>query len=531
MRSLIRGMVSIAVLGLCYLITVNPTLTQTVVVTGLTMPNTYTFAVKGVDYLGNVSDVSNFPAGSKVDWKVQEVPGINAGGTFGNTVVVGDFNCDGYSDVAVGEPTAASNVGRVYLYFGTGAGLLTTPKMLKGTLASGLFGTRLAALNFAGNTSNNHPCTDLAVLAFWQDNYKGRVYLYLGKPLWLQDREDETPGIGAEVIYKLPSTAADTEQLGVRVGKADLDGDKLDDLAMLYRNSATSTATLLIDYGDKTIPYMAGSNSSVVRTMPDAAKIQVTGGSYSGFFGYAMANGGLINADTYGDLLVGAGDQVVGGTKVGSAYIILGGARSTGTPPEVLDLTTSTSRVIRIDGASTNIGFGWAVAGLGDINGDGTAEFAIGDYKKTAGTSTLAGEAYIFNLASTIPSTALDAKAVIANDLSPNESNALGRSLANGADVDPLKGVDLNGDHYADTCIGLTRTGAVVGGSVKLFYGKSSFASTMLSAADYSFAPAAASTGYSLSMAYLDVNGDGFIDLMVGDGAYSSSLGRFFIYY
>jgi hypothetical protein len=510
--------------------------TQPWTLKGLKMPNTYAEAVKAVDYVGNVSALSNLPAGQKVDFKVQQIDGQAPGQFLGSNIAVGDFNCDGYTDVAVGIPGANGNLGQVQLYFSQGVTFPSSPsKFINGTQASGGFGGTLLALNYNGDTSpcggtKQCPCTDLAVRGLKPD--QGRAFLFLGAPVWA-DREDVTTGKGAELIFQLPASAGSTERLAQRLGVADLNGDGRDDLVLTHWiTDGAKWSSLLVKYGETNVTKMSAGLAPATREVPTIADIQVTGGNLADQFAYIMRRGGLLNADTYEELLVSAANTVIGGKQTGSAYVLLGKATAATSPPELVDLTTS-SRVLRIDGGSANVAFGVGIAGVGDINGDGTPEFIIGDFKRPSATNTGVGEAYLFSLGGATPKTANDAKAIVTNDIPDATDNWFGNNLANGADIHPSKGADLNTDGIADFVIGGWRTGAQQHGSARLYYGTSgALANLKATIANYVFLPGAGGTiSFSANSIMSDVNGDGYPDLAVSEAYFNSNAGRIVIYY
>src|SRR5262249_10834407 len=90
-------------------------------------------------------------------------------------------------------------------------------------------------------------------------------------------------------------------------------------------------------------------------------------------------------------------------------------------------------------------GFGFSVAGAGDVNGDGYADVIVGHYYRDMGFGPGDGAAFVFHgSASGVPSgTPVTAATAILSD----QANAyFGYSVASAGDV--------NGDGYADVIVG-----------------------------------------------------------------------------
>ncbi|MEM7168479.1 MAG: integrin alpha, partial [Planctomycetota bacterium] len=79
-------------------------------------------------------------------------------------------------------------------------------------------------------------------------------------------------------------------------------------------------------------------------------------------FGNSAVGCGDVNGDKVPDLLVGAPDRA-GGSKPGSAYVFSGDGGA---------------ELLRLDGFTPGDQFGYEVSELGDINGDGSADFFVG---------------------------------------------------------------------------------------------------------------------------------------------------------
>ncbi len=101
------------------------------------------------------------------------------------------------------------------------------------------------------------------------------------------------------------------------------------------------------------------------------------------FFGVGLAIAGDLDADGYGDLVVGANAYDGPEHNEGRAFVFLGGASGISATPDV---------TIDAPLDATNGIFGGVVAGPGDLDGDGYADLAI----NAAGVGASVGTAYVF---------------------------------------------------------------------------------------------------------------------------------------
>ncbi|MBN8520903.1 MAG: FG-GAP repeat protein [Alphaproteobacteria bacterium] len=117
-------------------------------------------------------------------------------------------------------------------------------------------------------------------------------------------------------------------------------------------------------------PFVAGTGSAmIVSGNSNSSFISLTNIPTSGQAGYSVTALGDINHDGRADVLIGAP-----GTTQGQAYLIYGGA-AYGTP---LNVNTLGSSGLRLNGTNPGDAFGSSVTGIGDFNGDGYQDFAIG---------------------------------------------------------------------------------------------------------------------------------------------------------
>ena len=115
-------------------------------------------------------------------------------------------------------------------------------------------------------------------------------------------------------------------------------------------------------------------------------------------FGLSVGALGDFNGDGVDDVIVGAPNaSPIGEPRGGKAYLIFGS--TTGFPSLLLASSLDGSNGLVLEGVRAAFGgerAGWAVAGAGDINGDGVGDATIGADRATfPGISGFAGKAYV----------------------------------------------------------------------------------------------------------------------------------------
>lgn len=322
-------------------------------------------------------------------------------------------------------------------------------------------------------------------------------------------------GQGEELHHWIGS--ASVSSYGYQVsGAGDVNHDGLADILI---GEPTYDGSGITDKGSVRI--VSGADGMVLFRMTGGVDVQQLGAS--------LDQAGDVNGDGMGDFIVGAPTSSAGGVERG-AVILLSGA----------DFSILRSHQGLVD----NEQFGHAVAGLGDINRDGYAEYAVG----TPLANTQFGKVEVFSgmdgsVLTTIHggithhlgfavSTAGDVDADGTADLligSPYASNRFGLaqvySGATGAVLYEFHGEapglqqqlgdsvapagDLNLDGYADFVIGASRYAAGGNGSVFTYSGRDG------SLMYQWYGPSGAWFGSSVS-ALDDLNGDTIPEIIVG---------------
>ena len=399
----------------------------------------------------------------------------------------GDVDGDGLPDLLVGsayQDGADTNAGVAYIVTATPSGSASL-----GSVATPLWG--VAAEDYAGESVagagdvNGDGYDDFLVGARGTDGVDssaGSAYLVLGP-------------VSAEASL---ATAAELtgvargDYAGWAVGGAgDVDGDGYDDVlvgAVAEDSGGTSAGAAYLMLG----PVTAGSLST--------ADLTLTGASSGDKAGWSVDSAGDTDGDGLDDIIVGAPYNDGVDTDTGAAYVLLGSSVATSGGTASISTADAT-----LEGQSWDELAGWAVAGAGDVDGDGHDDVLVG----APGESTVgseAGAAYL--LYGPVSSTALTAADLVFE--AESGPSCVGASVASAGDM------DNNG--FDDLLIGAnceTSTGSEAGAAyLVLTAGTGTFA---LADAELKLLGSSSSDYAGTAVAGPgDVDGDGMDDLFVG---------------
>ena len=244
----------------------------------------------------------------------------------------------------------------------------------------------------------------------------GAVYLWTG------------PASGTISLSDAPAVL-EGENLGDHAGAAvagvgDVDGDGIADILV----GAFDT-----DYGgaDAGSAYLATGPFSGSQSLSESVA-RFDGEDASDSAGFAVAAAGDINNDGYADLLMGAYGNDSAGAGAGAAYLFRG--------PITGNYAMWTADIVLL-GEQPGDQAGWSVAGLGDINGDGLGDVAVGAPLEH-GDGVYRGAAYIVS-------------GEVQGTLSLDEAHAVALGATSGDLAGhAVSGGDINGDGYADLLVG-----------------------------------------------------------------------------
>jgi hypothetical protein len=422
-----------------------------------------------------------------------------AGDQFGISAAVGDFNGDGFSDLAVGAPfsevggkTAAGNV---FIFYGSATGITTTGAQIFNEQSNGSphfsakndhDGFALVAGDFNGdvNPATGYRIDDLAdgvpnntpdpPPTFKDIEGGGTVFILFGSPTGLstqgeQDFDQTNSGMNAHKEQPF-------EHLAYSLAVGDFNGDGFADLAIGIPFRNLGATQNIKEGGGLAIVYGGPSGLSVTGnqyfdlTSKGLAALDTDGPNAFDHFGIALAAGdfnGAINPTTglpIDDLAIGVPGDAATVANAGAVYILFG--TTTGLTDTDAQRLTQTG-LGGVDQTGANFGHTLAA---GDFNGDGSTDLAIGAPNETVNGVLNAGAVYaVYGSASGL--------GVAGNQFWTQESLNNG-SVSQAGDLfgNALAVGDFNGDGMADLAIGTpgktigTATGA---GAVDVLYGTS----------------------------------------------------------
>ncbi len=422
---------------------------------------------------------------------------------FGWALAVGDFDGDGYTDLAIGVPREEldgdQNAGVVHVLYGAASGLSFLGNQLfdqdnatTGSFAEpdDWFGAALAVGDF-----NNDGYDDLAIGSPYEDlgavQDAGAVLVLFGAGSGL-DAAGSQWIIQAEIV----GTAELGDKFGSALAAADFDGDGFDDLAIGVPGQTVGSVT-----GAGVVNLKWGSATGLVAS-PDVDQWHQDRSGIAGScevddgFGNNLAAGDF-NADGFDDLVVGVWLEDIGTEVDAGAFHIIQGSPA--------GLTATGSQLLYQDNFGTNSSesgdkFGSSFTAA-DFNNDGYPDLVVGTPWEDWAAVVDVG------MVQFIPGSAggLDG----ASGVSITENNLLNGAAQSGGEQfgRALAAGDFNNDGFNDLAIGTPYedlSGQTDAGTVYVLYG--------------------ATTGLSMNNAYLDQCTAGYGGTCESDDLFGLSL-------
>lgn len=296
---------------------------------------------------------------------------------FGTSVAsLGDLDGDGVTDVAVGAMGAGpgSRDGGLFILFMNSDGTVRTSQLIANEIGGGPtildrdnFGTAIAPVG----DLDGDGVTDVAVGATGDHSdgiSSGAIHiLFLSSDGTVKSSQKIASGtIGAPSLANLIGFGSAVTSLG------DLDGDGVPDLAV----GASGDNTGANGAGAVYIVFMNADGSA-----KHSAQIasEINGGpalTASTQFGTSVASIGDLDADGVTELVVGVGADHTGGGYRGAVYVLF--LNSDGSVKRHQKIASDVGGGPTLANADV---FGSSLARLGDIDGDGVQDLAVGAYE------------------------------------------------------------------------------------------------------------------------------------------------------
>jgi FG-GAP repeat protein len=391
----------------------------------------------------------------------------------------------------------------------------------------------LTAANIRIDGANAADMVGTTVAVVGDQNGDGRPDLAIGVSQAGNDNQDTSGSVYVVYSQAAPTVVnlANLGPAGYRIDGAnsfdaagtsvasagDVNGDKIPDILI----GAPGVSDLRAGAGAVYVLFGGARTGTLNLGQLGANGFVISGERNSDAAGSSVAGAGDLNGDGFPDFLVGSlGAGGMAKPGAGSVYAIFGPKPGDTTEMDLAGLGDPGSNVqgFRVDGAAAGDGVGSSIASIGDQNGDGVPDLAIGLPSQTRNGRSQSGVVFVVFGSNQTSATPINVGKLGAKGYEVDGAAALEGLGASVAGIG-----DQNGDGRPDLLMGSPNAGnnARAGsGSAYVLYssaGAGVIDLASLGARGYRVDGATAGEGLGSAVANAgDVNGDGRQDLLLG---------------